>query len=335
MTDIGDRSSAPQAAPPVSVLVTTFNHARYVVEALQSLRVQTSRDFEVIITDDASTDGCADVIADWLARTGFPAQFIRNPVNRGICANRNTALARARGRFVCSLSGDDAYAADRIARQLDCFLSQPDHVCAVYSDTLLVDGDGASTGRSALEMKFGDAPPPQGELFARLLPDNFLPAPAVMVRRSAIAEVGGYDESLFFEDFDMWLRLSRRFSFVYLEGRLVRQRMHPHSMSNNPRNTPAMLGSRAVLLGKWLDAGLDVATRNIVLDALLWTAALQLRSRDPEGARNTLLAVCAAEARSGRRRLASMAMLPGASATLHLLLPLYRLYRNITGASAP
>lgn len=332
MTDIGDPSSASD--PPVSVLVTTFNHARYVVEALESLRAQTSRDFEVIITDDASTDGCADVIADWLARTGFPAQFIRNPVNRGICANRNTALARARGRFVCSLSGDDAYAADRIARQLDCFLSQPDHVCAVYSDTLPVDAGGASTGRSALEVKF-DGDPPQGELFARLLSDNFLPAPAVMVRRSAIADVGGYDESLFFEDFDMWLRLSRRFSFVYLEGGLVRQRMHPHSMSNNPGNAPAMLGSRAVVLGKWLDAGLDVATRNIVLDALLWTAALQLRSRDPEGARKTLLAVCAAETRSGRRRLAGMAMLPGASATVRVLLPLYRLYRNLIGRSVP
>ena len=107
-----------ERSPSVSVLVTTFNHARYVEEALESLRRQTSRDFEVIITDDASTDGCAEAIEGWLARTGFPAQFIRNAVNRGICANRNTALARARGRFVCSLSGDDAYADDRIERQL-------------------------------------------------------------------------------------------------------------------------------------------------------------------------------------------------------------------------
>ena len=63
MTDIGDQSSVAPGAPSVSVLVTTFNHARYVVEALESLQRQTSRDFEVIITDDASTDGCADVIA--------------------------------------------------------------------------------------------------------------------------------------------------------------------------------------------------------------------------------------------------------------------------------
>ena len=131
-------------APLVSVLVTTFNHARYVEGALESLRQQTSRDFEVIITDDASADGCADIIAAWLSRTGFAAQLIRNPVNRGICANRNAALARASGTFVCSLSGDDAYEPERIERQLQCFVGQPDDVCAVYSDMSVVDASQRS-----------------------------------------------------------------------------------------------------------------------------------------------------------------------------------------------
>ena len=107
---MNSENPVPQALL-VSVLVTTFNHARYVEEALESLRRQTSRDFEVIITDDASTDGCADIIEAWQARTGVAAQFVRNPVNCGICANRNAALARASGTFVCSLSGDDAYRA--------------------------------------------------------------------------------------------------------------------------------------------------------------------------------------------------------------------------------
>ena len=92
-------------APLVSVLVTTYNHAQYLEEALELAASPDLQDFEVIITDDASTDGSADVIAAWLARTGYPAQFIRNPDNRGICANRNAALARASGSFVCSLSG--------------------------------------------------------------------------------------------------------------------------------------------------------------------------------------------------------------------------------------
>ena len=62
--------------------------------------------------------------------------MIRNPRNRGICANRNAALALASGDFVCSLSGDDAYEPDRIARQLACFLDLPEQVAAVYSDSV-------------------------------------------------------------------------------------------------------------------------------------------------------------------------------------------------------
>ena len=92
-----------ERSPSVSVLVTTFNHARYVEEALESLARQSSRDFEVIITDDASTDGCAEAIEGWLVRTGFAAQFIRNAVNRGICANRN---------FPMTPSGTDGRIAD-------------------------------------------------------------------------------------------------------------------------------------------------------------------------------------------------------------------------------
>jgi glycosyltransferase involved in cell wall biosynthesis len=322
-------------APLVSVLVTTFNHARYVEEALESLRRQTSRDFEVIITDDASSDGCAEIIEAWLTRTGFAAQFIRNPVNRGICANRNAALARASGTFVCSLSGDDAYAPERIERQLKCFLMQPNDVCAVYSDMLVVDIEGRPQRQSYLESKLRNEAPPQGNLFARLLPDNFLPAPCMMVRRSAIATVGGYDESLFFEDFDMWLRLSFRFRVAYLPGLLVRFRMHRESMSNSPANWRSMHGSRSELLAKWLDAGLDDTRRRRVLDALLWNGATQLRINDPEGAGQTFDEVIRNDHRLGRRLMARMGRCSGASAVLGLLLPLYRIYRSATGRSSP
>lgn len=322
------------AEPAVSVLVTTFNHARYVVEALESLRGQTSRDFEVIITDDASTDGCADVIADWLACTGFAAQFIRNPVNRGICANRNTALARARGIFVCSLSGDDAYAADRIERQLACFRALGDDVCAVYSDMSMVDADGRPLAGSFLQVMLAGREPPQGDLFERLLSGNFLPAPAMMVRRSAIADVGFYDEALFYEDLDMWLRLSFRFRFVFLPGLLVRYRAYEDSMSRAASSQIPMHRSNTRILEKWLGAGLDGRTRGRVLDQLLRNAALQVVLGDREGARTTLDVVLAAAGGRWRRVLARAAMLPGAATAIPLLYPLYRFYRRMAGPPA-
>jgi glycosyltransferase involved in cell wall biosynthesis len=207
-------------APAVSVLVTTYRHARFVEEALESLRAQTCSNFETIITDDASNDGTGDIIERWLGRTGFPARFIRNPTNRGICANRNAALDVAQGRFVASLSGDDAYTPDRIERQLACFLEQPSEVAAVYSDAVLMDADSRDLGVSYIADKLGGAPQPDDAgLFRKLLLDDcFLPAPAVMVRRRALDAVGRYDESFYFEDLYMWLELSHRFRFHFLPG---------------------------------------------------------------------------------------------------------------------
>jgi glycosyltransferase involved in cell wall biosynthesis len=315
--------------PLVSVLVTSYNHARYVEEALDSLRRQTSRDFEVIITDDASTDGSADVIAAWLARTGYPAQFIRNPNNRGICANRNAALARSSGAFVCSLAGDDCYEPDRIERQLACFLAQPESVAAVYSDMSVIDAEGRPARRTYLDYLLGGAAPPHGDLFVRIMAHNFLPAAAVMLRRSAIADVGGYDESLFYEDFDIWLRLSFRFQFTYLPGRLVRYRAHESSMSRSRSTQPLMNKTRTHILTKWLNAGLDEKTRRVVLNALMRNGATQLEKRDLAGARETFNIVMAADSPLHQRLLARAGMLPGASAGMRAWLPPYRRCRGV------
>jgi glycosyltransferase involved in cell wall biosynthesis len=313
----------------VSVLFTSYNHASYVEEALDSLRRQTSQDFEIIITDDASTDGSADAIAAWLARTGYPAQFIRNAKNRGICANRNAALARSSGSFVCSLSGDDCYEPDRIERQLACFLAQPESVAAVYSDMSVVDAQGRPHRRSFLHHLLDGVPPPHGDLFLRIMAGNFLPAPAVMLRRSAIADVGGYDETLFYEDFDMWLRLSFRFHFTYLPGRLVRYRAYESSMSRSRSNQPLMNATRTHILTKWLNAGLDESRRRVVLGALMHNGAMQLEDRDPVGARATFNIIAAADLRPHRRWLARAAMLPGAGAGMRAVLPPYRRYRSL------
>jgi glycosyltransferase involved in cell wall biosynthesis len=124
-----------------------------------------------------------------------------NLQNRGICANRNSALALSTGRFVCSLAGDDAYQPERIERQLACFLAQSEQVAAVYSDALVVDAVGRSSGtwfgREARRKQL----PPSGRLFGQIARGNFICAPATMVRRSAVDAVGGYDEQLCYADF--------------------------------------------------------------------------------------------------------------------------------------
>lgn len=305
-----DRSCAgPATTPVVSVLVTTYNHSRFVIECLDSVRAQTFRDFEVVITDDASSDGTADVIEAWLARTGFPARFVRNRTNRGICANRNTGLSLTSAPFVCSLAGDDAYEPDRLERQAVFFLDQPAHVAAIYSDMRMVDTERRNAG---MFLEPGHAgPPADGRLFARLLREEWrMPAPATMIRRSALETVGGYDESLSYEDLDMWLRLSHAYSFRYLPGAVTRYRVLPTSLSRDAVYRPAIRESHVRLLLSWSGrAGSDEAH---LLKVVGWEQIAL--GRDAEGRRS--LALAAASGRARDRLAACLVRVPGACAAV-------------------
>src|SRR4030095_13121266 len=172
------------------------------------------------------------------------------------------------------------------------------------------DARGVPYRQSYLEARLGGEQPPQGNIFADLLQQNLLPAPYWMLRLSAIADVGGYDEGLFYEDLDMWLRLSSRYRFIYSPGQAVRIRMHSESLSSRPQNWSPMCRSSTSVLAKWLKVGLDDVARERLLDALFWNAALQLRHNDPAGARITFDHVIRNDRRLMRLLLAHAGRLP-------------------------
>jgi glycosyltransferase involved in cell wall biosynthesis len=297
--------------PAVTVVVTTFRHAPFVREALDSLTAQTTRDFEVIITDDASGDGTVDVIQAWLDEGHLPARFIRNSTNRGLCANRNTARRITSGEFICSLSGDDVYEPERLQRQIACFREQPSSVAAIFSDASTIDENGARVSDSFLRKFLGDEPVPDGErLFRRLLRGNFIPAPTVMVRRSALDAVGGYDESLFIDDWDMWLRLSSQFAFHYLPGALVKYRVLPTSMSHDPALHYVRVESAFSTLAPWL--GRCGEAEPELADALWQLATQAMRLGNLSGAQRMMSLAASAQGHPRRRVLAWLIKKPGA-----------------------
>lgn len=300
-------------APAVSVLLTTYNHAQYVEQALESVAAQAFTDFELIVTDDCSTDGSADVIRRWLERTGFPATFIVNERNVGICAVRNHDLRLARGRFACSLSGDDWYEPDRLERQAGFFAAQPEDVAVVYSDVHVDDVIGSGRAPSYLATSLHGDPPPEGRVFDEILRRNFLPAAGVMLRRSAVEEVGGYDESMSFEDFDMWLRLADRFTFRHLPGYAGGYRVLATSMSSDLRWRRDMGNDRNRILLKWLgrSAGADAVIAGRVRGNAMRTASWDCAA--------TLAALQAVQHVDGSpkwRAVIAMLSVPGAGAAL-------------------
>lgn len=294
--------------PRASVLLTSYNHERFVEQALESVAAQTFRDFELIVTDDCSTDGSAAKIRAWLDRTGFPATFIINDTNLGITKVRNNALRVANGRFVCSLAGDDFYEPERLAVQVGAFESCDDAVGVVYSDMRVVDENGAVIEPSFHRCPGRHWPPPEGSVWSRLLGDNFIPAPGVMIRRDAVDAVGGYDESLVAEDYDMWLRLADRFEFRFVDACVSNYRVLPSSLSRAPDRVRERLECDVRILLKW--RGRSAETDEIVARRV-WDVGWELTAHDrSEGQR--VLQLASRLGVSGTRRLFKpLAYVPG------------------------
>src|SRR3954467_8727117 len=124
--------------PQVSVVIKSYNHAAFVGEAIQSILDQSFQDFEIVITDDGSTDGTPDVIrrfADPRIHLGVPDK------NRGISIAMNETIARARGEFIAILNSDDFALPGRLQRQADFLVSNP-QIAAVFTLPKIVDDLG-------------------------------------------------------------------------------------------------------------------------------------------------------------------------------------------------
>lgn len=234
-------------------MVLSYNQSRYLSECLDSVAAQTLPDVELLILDDASTDGSAAVAAAWLAaHPGLPATLIVNERNLGICANLNVGLRQARGRYIAQIAADDRWEPTKLADQSSLLDGLGSHVGIVYSDAYLMDEDGSSLGDTYFGRWYPDHARPSGSVFGLLARGNFLQPVTTMIRREVFETVGHYDESLFYEDWDMWLRACDQFEVAYSSSPSAWYRVSPTSAWRHPCHQRRILDSTAVMFEKWL-----------------------------------------------------------------------------------
>ncbi len=198
--------AAPRSTPTVSVLVKSYQHAPYVRQTIESVLAQSFQDFEIVVTDDGSTDGTADILR------GFTDPRIRLecwPENRGISAAMNASIARARGRYLAILNSDDWALPGRLRRQV-AFLDAHPEVSLVFGLPRPVDENGLPTAAFndfAYALRLA---PFSRRAWLRhfFFHGNVLNAPTAMIRREAYEIAGPYDPRLTnLQDFDMWIRM--------------------------------------------------------------------------------------------------------------------------------
>jgi glycosyltransferase involved in cell wall biosynthesis len=274
-----------QAAQPlVSAIVLSYNQSRFVLETLESVKAQTYGAIQLVIVDDCSSDDSVAIIEHWLHENKIDCTFIRHQQNHGICKSLNDALAVARGKYISMTASDDVWLPDKIARQVEIMESQPDHVGMLYSDAFQMDEHGDLLPDMFIARHRKLAEIPQGHVLNRLLEGNFIPAMTTLVRRSCYEQLGFFDESLPWEDWDMWMRIARHYWFVYSPTPSAQYRIHSQSYC---QAKPARIYKEAFKIGlKHLRLGdLNEDQRSILVATMLNYAMEVYKRNDPDASR--------------------------------------------------
>jgi len=212
--------------PLVTVICLCYNHQDYVITSLQSVLSQTYANIQLIVIDDASSDHSTDRIEEFLLEHS-EIEFIKHDENIGNCRSFNQGLSIAKGEYIIDLAADDVLLSERITQGIETFEQLGSDYGINFTDAEYINSSGnfikshyqrGATGQLIDKI-------PQGDVFKEVLQTYFICSPTTMIRKVVFDQLKGYDESLAYEDFDLWVRASRSSKFCYTDQILVQKRV--------------------------------------------------------------------------------------------------------------
>lgn len=181
----------------ISVIIPTYNYARYLPRAIDSVLSQTYKDYEIVVVDDGSTDNTKEVLGPYMDKIRYIYQS-----NTGISGARNRAIKESQGKYIAFLDADDSWVPEKLTIQMDVFEKNPS-VGLVYSKVTLFREDG-----TIVEVYPTRDPGKNAQELAERL--GYLPTSTIMASKSLVEQVGSFDENLpTSEDLDLWVRIAR------------------------------------------------------------------------------------------------------------------------------
>lgn len=210
----------------VSVVVPSYNHARFIQTTLRSIFNQTLAPKELLVIDDGSGDNSPQIIERALRDCPFPSQFIAR-TNRGLCATLNEGLAKTSGKYFAYLSSDDVWLPDFLMARVSLLETRPTAVLG-YGHCYLIDSENL-----IIDCTLDWADYTNGDARKMLLQQTYAPmSPTVLYRRSNL-EQNGWDEQARLEDYDLYLRLSAEGDFAFDARVLSAWRQHDRNTSRD------------------------------------------------------------------------------------------------------
>lgn len=210
----------------ISIIMPVYNNERFITEAIESVLKQTYSNWELIIVDDGSTDGTRDVIMKYVSHK---VHYIYQ-ANQGPSVARNKGLDLAKGEYIAFLDSDDLYAADKLKEQLQFLESHPE-IDIVYNDINVVD----ESLNHLYYLKSEGVYPNQHDFLAMLLFRQIVPLPPSIMARAECFRSGirFNAEYVHGEDYDLTLKLARKYCYGYLPKPLYIYRRHESNLTNS------------------------------------------------------------------------------------------------------
>ena len=228
--------------PKVTVIIPTYNRAEFLSNAIESVLKQTFADFEIIVSDDKSTDHTREVVESFKNER---IKYILNEGKKGPSAARNTAILASKGEYIAFLDDDDEWFPDKLQRQVELLDNSQPNICGVYSNRLFIDkiyGKVISDNPGTDQLK--------GNLLNQLIIKSPIHSSTVVIKKGCLDEIGLFDETVsYMEDRDLWIRLSAKWDFEYISTPLTKA--YVHGFAHLSHNLEGQTVGRERLLEKY------------------------------------------------------------------------------------
>ncbi len=215
----------------LTIIITCYNQENFIEEAINSAIHQKFDQKQIIVIDNGSVDGSKEKILK--AKLTFPnieSIFFEDSIN--YCKAFNIGLKKATGEFIVDLSGDDILLPEFAQKAIESAQTLPEAYGVFYCNAEYIDETGntlqyhfpKSGAKSRLSF-----PAPSGDIYSLLLEKFIIAAPSMLIKREVFNSLDGYDEVLAYEDFDFWIRSSRKWKYHYIDHIGVRIRKHQNN----------------------------------------------------------------------------------------------------------
>lgn len=213
----------------VSVIIPTYNCGKYLNCAIQSV-IKQERNLEILLIDDASTDGTEKIVKKLQESTPYPIHYIRNSKNLGVSASRNKGIEQAKGEYIAYLDADDWWEAKKLEKQIQKLKEKNGVFC--YTGRELYLENGQRTGKRIAV--------PEELTFSRLLYTNVIPCSSVLLKAELAREFPMEHDEVH-EDYLTWLRIIQKYQYAYgINEPLLKSRLTAGGKSRKKRKTLRM-----------------------------------------------------------------------------------------------